>query len=126
MILPMKRLLQELWQLKVDWDDPLPENLRLSHQSWRDELPLLADLELSRCYYLPEASLSIQLHGFSDASEKAYAATVYLRSTYRNSLPTCKLVVAKSRVAPLKQPELELCGAGRPTAVHPEHSQSVS
>ena len=113
-ILPMKRLFQELWQLKVDWDDPLPENLKLSHQIWREELPLLADLELSRCYYLPEASLSVQLHGFSDASEKAYAAVVYLRSTYQNSPPTCRLVVAKSRVAPLKQrtiPELELCGA---------------
>ena len=113
-ILPMKILFHELWQLKVDWDDPIPENLKLSHQIWREELPLLADLELSRCYYLPEASLNVQLHGFSDASEKAFAAVVYLRSTYLNSPPTCRLVVAKSRVAPLKQrtiPELELCGA---------------
>ena len=47
-ILPMKMLLQELWKLKVDWDDPLQEPLRVSHQIWRDELPLLADLELSR------------------------------------------------------------------------------
>ena len=113
-ILPMKIMFQQLWQLKVNWDDPIPESLRLSHQTWRDELPLLADLELPRCYFLPEASLTVQLHGFIDASEKAYAAVVYLRATYQNSPPTCRLVVAKSRVALLKQrtiPELELCGA---------------
>ena len=114
-ILPMKMLLQQLWKPNVKWDDPIEEDLRLSHQNWRDELPLLADLELSRCYYLSEASVEVQLHGFSDASEQAFSATVYLRSTYRNSPPTIKLVVAKSRVAPLKQqrsvPELELCGA---------------
>ena len=113
-ILPMKVLFQQLWQLKVGWDDPIPESLRLSHQLWREELPLLADLALPRCYFLPEASLTVQLHGFSDASEKAYSAVVYLRATYEKSPPTCRLVVAKSRVAPLKQrtiPELELCGA---------------
>ena len=57
----------------------------------------------------------MQLHGFSDASEQAFAAVVYLRATYKNSPPTVKLVVAKSRVAPMRQqrsvPELELCGA---------------
>ena len=113
-IIPMKMLFQQLWQLKVGWDDELPESIKLCHQTWRDELPLLADLQLPRCYFLPEEALTTQLHGFSDASEGAYAAVVYLRTTYRNSNPTCCLVVAKSRVAPLKQrtiPELELCGA---------------
>ena len=109
----MKMLFQQLWQLKIGWDDELPESIKLCHQTWRDELPLLADLQLPKCYFLPEEALTTQLHGFADASEGAYAAVVYLRATYRNSNPTCCLVVAKSRVAPLKQrtiPELELCG----------------
>ena len=114
-ILPMKILLQQLWDPKVQWDDPLEEHLRLKHQKWRDELPVLDEIELARCYYLSEKAVTVQLHGFSDASEQAFAAVVYLRATYKNSPPTVKLVVAKSRVAPMRQqrsvPELELCGA---------------
>ncbi|GFR12555.1 uncharacterized protein TNCT_263951 [Trichonephila clavata] len=49
------------------------------------------------------------LHGFCDASTKAYAAVVYLKSKQE-----IHLVSAKTRVAPIKQlttPRLELCGA---------------
>ena len=113
-ILPMKVLFQELWQLKVGWDDELPQEYLQRHQKWRDELPLLSNISLPRSYFLMEECLTVQLHGFSDASEKAYGAVVYVRATYKNHSPTCRLVTAKSKVAPLKQrtvPELELCGA---------------
>ena len=113
-ILPMKVLFQDLWQLKVGWDEKLPQSYLQQHQAWRDELPLLSDIQLPRSYFLPEEHLTVQLHGFSDASEKAYGAVVYVRATYKTHSPTCRLVTAKSKVAPLKQrtiPELELCGA---------------
>ena len=113
-ILQMKVLFQKLWQLKVGWDEELPEELRLQHEQWRAELPLLRDIQLPRCYFLAAPSVSVQLHGFSDASSAAYAAVVYLRATYEDGSITCRLVVAKTRVAPLKQlsiPKLELCGA---------------
>ena len=92
----------KLWELKLDWDEEVPGPLRLSHEMWRKELPLLADMELPRCYFGPEPALTVQLHGFSDASETAYAAVVYIRATYANSPTTCRLVVAKTRVAPLR------------------------
>ena len=75
----------------------------------------MLDLELPRCYFASEPSKEVSLHGFSDASEKAYGAVVYIRATYENRPPTVRLVVAKNRVVPLKEqrtiPELELCGA---------------
>ena len=113
-ILPMKILIQELWEMKVDWGEKLPEEKLLIHQTWRKELPILSDVSIPRCYLLQEPVLTLQLHGFSDASEKAFGAVIYLRATYAGHNPTARLVTAKSRVAPLKQrtiPELELCGA---------------
>ena len=113
-ILPMKILIQDLWKMGVDWREPLPAKKLLVHQNWRKELPALAEVSVPRCYFLKEATLTIQLHGFSDACEAAYGAVIYVRATYSNHHPTARLVTAKSRVAPIKQrtiPELELCAA---------------
>ena len=113
-ILPMKILIQTLWQMKVEWREDLPAKQLLIHQTWRKELPILSDVSIPRCYFLEEPALTLQLHGFSDASENAFGAVIYLRATYAGHSPTARLVTAKSRVAPLKQrtiPELELCGA---------------
>ncbi|XP_055526934.1 uncharacterized protein LOC129719565 [Wyeomyia smithii] len=56
----------------------------------------------------------LQLHGFCDASEQAYAAVVYTRSIDASGHINVVLVAAKSRVAPIRQvslPRLELNGA---------------
>ena len=62
---------------------------------------------------IPNA-VEIQLHGFCDASEKAYGACIYLRSTDQRGIHQSALICSKSRVAPLKVatiPRLELCAA---------------
>ena len=69
-------LMQRLWELKVDWDDPLPPDI---HDAWlqlRSELQLLSGKHLPRCYF-PDAVniVAVELHGFCDASERAYAGT---------------------------------------------------
>ena len=114
-ILPAKLLMQELWDPNLGWDAPLPEPLRIRHQLWREELSQLVDLELPRCYFSNEPSKEISLHGFSDVSEKAYGAVVYIRAIYERHPPTVNLVVAKNRVLPLREkrtiPELELMEA---------------
>ena len=55
-LLPMKLLFQELWELKIDWDEKVPGNLREKHVKWREELPLLATISLPRCYFSGEQS----------------------------------------------------------------------
>ncbi|KAL1455057.1 hypothetical protein WDU94_009177 [Cyamophila willieti] len=57
---------------------------------------------------------TLELHGFSDASESAYAACTYVRVLSHEKGVACNLLCAKSRVAPLKQVSLsrvEFCGA---------------
>ncbi|XP_041968345.1 uncharacterized protein LOC121725422 isoform X2 [Aricia agestis] len=60
---------------------------------------------------LPRSSASSMV---TDASETAYGACVYIRSVDSNGFITVRLLISKSRVAPIKPtttPRLELCGA---------------
>ena len=77
----VKILFQRLWEQKVGWDD-LVDPIYESWFQWRSELHLLCDKHNPQCYFDKKSQIaSIQLHGFSDASENAYAAVVYLRMT---------------------------------------------
>lgn len=54
------------------------------------------------------------MHGFCDASESAYGACIYLRTTDKKGEHHVSLVCSKSRVAPIQPltlPRLELCAA---------------
>ena len=56
----------------------------------------------------------MQLHGFCDASESAYAMVVYLRALDQEGLVHISLIMAKTKVVPIKHltmPRIELCGA---------------
>ncbi|XP_064396444.1 uncharacterized protein LOC135343372 [Halichondria panicea] len=114
-IIKAKILLQMLWLEKVGWDDRVPDTILEEWSKWRRELPMLSTHHISRCYYPKEASIvSTQLHGFSDASEKAYSSVVYLRMEDTNGVVYTSLVTSKTRVAPIKRltiPRLELNGA---------------
>ena len=110
-IVSMKILYQSLWKKKLGWPDD--ETIRL-HKEWRQQLSLLSNVTLPRCYFAPGKVITVQLHGFSDASAQAYAAVIYIRVTYEDGSATSRLEVAKTKVAPLNTisiPRLELCGA---------------
>lgn len=108
-----KGLMQKLWQLKLNWDESVPSNIHTTWTQFCEQLKLVNNLSFDR-RILTENITSIQLHGFCDASETGYGACIYLRSTNNQGQSQCKLLCAKSRVAPLKTvsiPRLELCGA---------------
>ncbi|XP_044585982.1 uncharacterized protein LOC123266020 [Cotesia glomerata] len=112
-IILAKIILQNLWNYKLDWDESLPADLHSDWQKYCEQLPSLNLLSFPRTVITADLK-EIQLHGFSDASEKAYGACVYLRTVDHLGNIKVQLLCAKSRVAPIKTltiPRLELRGA---------------
>ncbi|XP_076394921.1 uncharacterized protein LOC143265617 [Megachile rotundata] len=108
-----KLLMQRLWQLKIDWDESLPANIHTEWITYTHQLRTLNDVEFPRYVSLREHQ-RIEIHGFSDASELAYGACLYIRTIDKYGHIETQLFCAKSRVAPLKTvtlARLELCGA---------------
>ncbi|XP_055622906.1 uncharacterized protein LOC129766405 [Toxorhynchites rutilus septentrionalis] len=67
-----KILMQELWLLSCDWDDPVPDTVRRKWESFSSELPLISSYRVERCAFLPDSR--VELHTFADASQDAYGA----------------------------------------------------
>nr|XP_046466158.1 uncharacterized protein LOC124211294 [Neodiprion pinetum] len=120
-IVTAKLIMQQLWKLELAWDETLPANI---HTEWVDFSSHLSELHnlTFRRKIVSSNSEKIQLHGFCDASEKAYGACRYLRSTNSSGEVYSQLVCTKSRVAPMKRvqtiPRLELCAAKLLTTLH--------
>ena len=79
-----KVLLPRIWQAELDWDDKLPPQLALEWTRWKDELSLLTDFAINRCYQHKEKDiLAVELHSFADASMSAYTCVIYLLVLHR-------------------------------------------
>ncbi|XP_012136802.2 uncharacterized protein LOC105662014 [Megachile rotundata] len=112
-IILAKVLLQKLWTIRVDWDESLSMDIYTEWVTFYKQLPLLNNTVFNR-YIIIASPISIELHGFCDASEKTYGACIYVRSTNATGQVQVDLLIAKSKVAPLKTqsiPRLELCAA---------------
>ncbi|XP_026744680.1 uncharacterized protein LOC113506018 [Trichoplusia ni] len=110
-IITSKVFIQKLWISGIGWDDELPPNLLKEWRYYRSELEKLVDFHLPRCMSKGKEDITMELHGFSDASNTAYAAVVYCRVVSATSQVHSHLITAKTKVAPVKQisiPRLEL------------------
>ncbi|XP_043642481.1 uncharacterized protein LOC122612735 [Drosophila teissieri] len=112
-IIVAKIILQELWLLKLHWDESVPQGI---HTAWMSLLASLSSLESVAIprYCLQSAIHTFQIHGFCDASNRAYGCCIYARTIGSDGLTKVQLITSKSRVAPTKKlslPKLELCGA---------------
>lgn len=113
-IMIFKIMLQKFWVMKLDWDSPLPIDLRNEFELAYQQLNQLNHIEIPRWYYNFDNIATIQLHAFCDSSEKAYGCVVYTRAVDRDGNISTNMVCSKGKVAPIQQvslPRLELCGA---------------
>ena len=100
--------MQQIWKEKFDWDEILPMNIQKTWTQLAQDLEKASSIELNRRYTTTHSPMN-ELHVFVDASESAYGATVFICNENSSSL-----VMAKNRIAPLKQltlPQLELMAA---------------
>jgi len=110
-----KILFQQVCISKVEWDQLLEGEALSKWNQLPREFELLSQIKVPRCYsYRNGQHIAYELHGFSDACERAYAAVVYLRTCYEGCSVEISFVASKTCVAPLKRqniPRLELMGA---------------
>ena len=99
-----RTIIQELWALDLDWDDKIPENISTKWEECLENILKVGVLKFYRWIGDCEDS-NIELHIFCDASESAFATTVYSRVISRGENGKqvyTNLIMSKSRVSPLK------------------------
>ena len=95
----VKCLLQYLWASGLDWDDTPPENVVCQWIQFKNELVSLNDLRIPR-RLIVDHFLSVEVHGFCDSSEKAYACVIYFRFLLSCNQIKVLLICGKSKVDP--------------------------
>ncbi|UYV64515.1 hypothetical protein LAZ67_3001068 [Cordylochernes scorpioides] len=112
-MLKIKLMIQTLWAAKLTWDEPIPVRLQESWKVLQNDLASLHQVQIPRWIGLFEPA-TYEIHGFADASQRAYAAMVYIKIIHNSSIHEVYLLAAKTRVATLKTtttPRMELCAS---------------
>ena len=115
-LVKMKVLLRSLWSegKHLGWDDALGDDMRGEWLSLFRELYEMERVVFPRSVKPEGAIGNPSLIVFSDGSNDAYGTCAYARWKLDNGNFVCRLIGAKSRVAPLKRQtivRIELCGA---------------
>ena len=101
-VLRGKILAQECWKEKLDWDEEVPAKMAKEWRQWAEQIKDLSKVHMPRCVKQHEVKKQ-ELHCFTDASEKAIGAVVYLKVFYVNGKIDSNLIVAKGKVASVKE-----------------------
>ncbi|XP_022160980.1 uncharacterized protein LOC111027071, partial [Myzus persicae] len=113
-VIRAKLMLQVLWQAQVKWCEHVSDDMKCEWNEYKTNLLSLNDIRVPRQITMKEEICDMQIHGFADASEKAYGCCLYLRCSDNAGNHCSNLICAKSKVAPMKTlslPRLELCAA---------------
>ena len=92
----------------------MPLEKRILIQKWIDKYQSAPPIELPRCINPKSSAIELhELHIFSDASQLAYGAVAYIRTSSEKDV-SCSFLISKAKVAPIKQlsiPKMELQAA---------------
>ena len=75
--------MQLLCQSQTEWDESVPQHIHTAWFNLKNRLPTLNEIKFPRKVIIKEA-MRIKIHGFCDASEKAYGGCIYSRSIDKN------------------------------------------
>ena len=99
--------------MNVGWDEPLEPSIREQWNNVADNLQKAIQGSISKYYFTVDNddcnTQAQEIHGFADASLKAYGAVIYIQQGNKVSF-----FIAKTRVTPLSKltlRELELTAA---------------
>ncbi|XP_044592029.1 uncharacterized protein LOC123270154 [Cotesia glomerata] len=112
-VVKAKIFMQDLWLDRMSWDEQLSPSLIYKWTGYREDLRNIESIRIPRWNNIAPGA-TMELHGFSDASQNAMAAAVYLRVTDADGNTKVSLLCSKTQVAPLKTmtiPRLELSAA---------------
>ncbi|GFU09785.1 hypothetical protein TNCV_1765901 [Trichonephila clavipes] len=91
--------MQRLWKKQLQWDERVPPDITLEGEQHAKDVQLVKDIKILRFFFV-DSDNQFHLFGFSDASE--YAAAIYCRSVSDTEKINAQLLIAKTRVAPMK------------------------
>lgn len=104
-------ILQECWSKNIDWDEAIPNEIQEKWQEWCMKVKDIKHFSIPRQYFTEQVQ-DVELHVFSDASDKAYSAVAYYRSSI---FQKTSFVASKCKIGPLNKvltiPRMELQGA---------------
>ena len=101
----MKILFQEICSSKFDCDEVLTGKIKRKWDKWVQDLSDTNKIQISSGLYEMGGKTVTEryLHGFGDASKKAYCAMIYFVYQTEDGKTHIRLVASKTWVAPLKE-----------------------
>lgn len=90
-------VLKKTMNSKVDWDDPLPEDLHAEWEKWRTSLSSLESLRIPRMFVDIQYVTRSELHTFCDASKDAIGAVTYVKLYNVHGHSSYGFVMCKSK-----------------------------
>lgn len=95
-IVSNKILMKSIWDENIDWEETVSENNAKQWKIIRSQINLISNIRINR-WIQHTPNCRFELHGFADASKKAYAAVVYSKTWIQNSV-YITIITAKTRI----------------------------